>query len=75
LGPPTFEEDQYQYSVITDRFKFTLFVLARNVTEFKQKYDKEVVAKLEEEGFTRFYNKPTETFQGKECLYTESDSE
>ena len=44
-------------------------MLARNVTEFKQNYDAEVLAKLEEEGFSRFYDKPTNTYQGKDCMY------
>ena len=49
--------------------KLDLFVLARNVTEFKQNYDGEVLAKLKEQGFTRFYNKPTDSYQGKDCMY------
>ena len=49
--------------------KLDLFVLARNITEFKQNYDGEVLAKLKEQGFTRFYNKPTDSYQGKDCMY------
>jgi len=44
-------------------------VLARDVAEFKLKYDDEVTAKLKEQGFTKFYNKPTETYQGSDCMY------
>ena len=69
LGPPTFLGNYYQYSVVTGPGKYGLFVLARNVTEFKQNYDAEVLAKLEEEGFSRFYDKPTNTYQGKDCMY------
>jgi len=74
LGPPTFYDDQYQYAVVSNRFKFSLFVLARNVTEFKLEYDDEVTAKLKEQGFTKFYNKPTETYQGDDCMYIEEQA-
>ena len=70
LGPATFQENQYQYPVVTDPLKLSLFVLARNVTKFKQKYDSEVVTKVKQQGFTKFYNKPTDIYQGKDCMYT-----
>ena len=69
LGPTTFNRSYYQYSVITGPLKEYLFVLARNVTEFKQNYDNEVLAELKEQGFTKFYNKPTEMYQGNDCKY------
>ena len=69
LGPPTFKGNYYQYSVVSDPRKITLFVLARDITEFKQNYDEEVLAKLKEQGFTKFYNKPTDTYQGNDCKY------
>ena len=60
--------------MVTDPYKFFLFVLARNVTEFKQNYDKEVLTKLKEQGFTRFYNKPKKTYQGPDCNYVRLDT-
>ena len=69
LGPPTFNGTYYQYSVVTDPFSANLFVLARNVTEFKQKYDEDVTTILKQQGFTKFYNKPIETYQGNDCMY------
>ena len=69
LGPATFRGNQYQYSVVTDPLKLTLFVLARDVVEFKQNYDAEVLTKLKEQGFTRFYDKPIDIYQGKDCMY------
>ena len=71
LGPPSFDSDLYQYAVVSNRWKSNLFVLARNVTEFKLQYDDEVTAKLKEQGFTKFYNRPTETYQGSDCMYIE----
>lgn len=69
LGPPTFGEGLYQYSVVTDNLQITLFVLARDVDTFKSQYDEQVRNWLTENGFTRFYNKPVATLQNKECIY------
>ena len=67
LGPPTYQGYYYDYAVVTGGD--SLFVLARNVTEFKMKYDAEVLSKLESQGFTKFYNKPREIYQGTDCVY------
>lgn len=70
LGPQTFGADnQYQYSIITDRFKITMFVLARDPEGFSKAYDEEVKDFLSSNGFTHFYNKPIATLQSKECKY------
>lgn len=54
---------------MTDSSDLNLFVLARNVTEFKLTYETEVLAELESQGFTKFYNKPIEIYQGTDCVY------
>ena len=69
MGPPTFNGSYYQYSVVSDPLILDLFVLARNVTEFKQNYEEKVLTKLKEQGFTKSYNKPTVTYQGSDCMY------
>ena len=69
LGPPTYKGYFYQFAVVTDKSDLNLFVLARNVTEFKQKYEVEVLTKLKKQGLTRFYNKPSEIYQGTDCVY------
>ena len=69
LGPPTYQGYYYEYAVVTDSSDTNLFVLARNVTEFKMKYDAEILSKLESQGFTKFYNKPREIYQGTDCAY------
>ena len=71
LGPPTYEGNFYQYAVVTDSSDISLFVLARNVTEFKLNYDAEVLSKLESQGFTKFYNRPRDIYQGDDCVYIE----
>ena len=69
LGPATYTGGLYQYSVVSDYLRYSLFVLARNVTEFKMMYEEQVLAKLKEQGFTKFFDKPKETYQGKDCVY------
>jgi lipocalin len=66
LGPV--EKDEYQYSIVSDPFKLTLFVLARNVTKFMDKYNRNVTDYLTEEGFTDLWNSPIVTPQ-EGCEY------
>ena len=54
LGPATFNETLYQYSVVTDPDKLQLFVLARNVTGFMIDYAKKVHMYLQYQGLTNF---------------------
>lgn len=56
LGPII--SDQYQYAIVSDNFKLSLFVLARNVSEYYSEYDTIVRSSLKEYGFTKEYNKP-----------------
>jgi len=69
LGPPTFKGNFYQYAVVTDNSNLNLFVLARNVTEFQQSYEEEVLGKLKEQGFTHIYNEPRKIYQETDCVY------
>lgn len=70
LGPATYgPEGQYQYSVVTDNLKATLFVLARDVDVFQRDYEQEVLAFLTEQGFTSALNKPIKTLHNDQCLY------
>ena len=61
LGPVV--HDRYQYSIVSDLFKLTLFVLARNASEFLNVYDEEVRTYLLQQGFTTFVNTPIPTQQ------------
>ncbi|XP_065898434.1 uncharacterized protein [Dysidea avara] len=69
LGPPTYKGNFYEYSVVADKSNLDLFVLARNVTQFREKYETTVLSKLEQQGFTKFYNKPSKLYQGDDCQY------
>ena len=66
LGPV--ENNMYQYSIVSDDKKLSLFVLARNVSEFYEKYDTTVLNKLDTLGFNTFINKPIPTNQDN-CSY------
>ena len=66
MGP--IENNMYQYSIVSDDKKISLFVLARNVSEFYEKYDTTVLNKLDTLGFNTFINKPIPTKQDN-CSY------
>jgi len=67
LGPVV--NGQYQYSIVSDPLKLGLYVLVRDVDEFKAKWQSEVLAYLTSEGFTHGFDKPELTVQGGDCLY------
>ena len=69
LGPATFNETLYQYSVVTDPEQMQLIVLARNITGFFIDYAEKVRLHLQYQGFTKYYNKPIVTYQGNDCKY------
>jgi lipocalin len=66
LGPIV--NNQYDYSIVSDNNRISLFVLTRDVERFKETYDKEVKNRLNELGFTNQINKPKEMSQ-ENCDY------
>ncbi|KAK7112968.1 apolipoprotein D-like [Littorina saxatilis] len=71
LGPDNYGPNGlYQYSVVTDNLKATLFVLARNVTTFYSDYNDEVMAFLKEQGFNSVLNEPIKTVHDDQCVYS-----
>lgn len=68
LGPATYNGSLYEYSIVSDPFKLTLFVLARNLTSFAEQWQQGVLERLEQLGFTNFLNKPIPTVQDN-CTY------
>jgi lipocalin len=67
LGPVIGGE--YQYSVVSDPFKLTLFVLARNLTLFAGEWVSGVLQRLADAGYTRVLNTPIATIQ-EGCNYS-----
>jgi apolipoprotein D and lipocalin family protein len=70
LGPATYNGSLYEYAVVSDPFKLTLFVLARNLTTFAEEWEAGVLQRLNTAGFTGFLNTPIATKQGG-CTYWE----
>lgn len=66
LGPVV--GGQYEYSIVSDPVKLTLFVLARNVTQFFDTYNEPVLEYLSDQGFTGLINSPVVTPQER-CIY------
>jgi apolipoprotein D and lipocalin family protein len=63
LGPIGMTDGLYRYSIVSDPLKATLFVLARNVTEFYAQWNVTVRGILAELGFTGVLNSPLTTVQ------------
>lgn len=65
------EEGQWQYpwAIVSVPFQTSLFILARDISEFKEKYEAEVLALVHDMGFKHFYNKPIETVHPEDCTY------
>jgi hypothetical protein len=74
LGPMTHGPlGLYEYAVVTDPFELTLFVLARDVNTFFEKYNRTVFETLEADGFINVVNKPRLTNQAGCAEYSETD--
>ncbi len=56
LGPIV--DNLYDYAIVSDNLKMSLFVLVRDVKRFYKDYDIDVLKSLSEFGFTKIYNKP-----------------
>jgi len=63
------ENGQYAYSIVSDPSGISLYVLARDPVVFADKYETEVLAMLEERGFTGALTTPVVTYQGADCAY------
>ena len=73
LGPVV--NDAYDYAIVSDDKRLSLFVLARNVTEFLDLYNDNVTNSLIELGFTKKINKPVLIEQYTTCVYSDDDEE
>lgn len=68
LGPVVGGE--YQYSVVSDDFKLSLFVLTRDVKVFKAQYQTEIREYLQEMGYDGLLDNATVVPQGPQCQYS-----
>ena len=63
LGPMTYNGSMYEWSIVSDPLKATLFVLARNVTTFYERWNTNVSYILKTLGFNGLFNTPLLTKQ------------
>jgi lipocalin len=68
LGPENYNGTEYEYSIVSDPLKLTLFVLTRNISRFQQYWETNVLNYLKEQNFTGFLNTPIPTVQDG-CIY------
>lgn len=61
LGPII--NNLYDYAIVSDNFRLSLFVLARNIDRFFDLYNENVLESLKEFGFTNKLNEPLESDQ------------
>lgn len=61
LGPIV--NDLYDYAIVSDNLRLSLFVLARNVTSFFNLYNEQVLNSLENFGFSGKINSPIKVDQ------------
>jgi len=69
LGPVN-DNNMYDYAIVTDNLGLTLYVLGRDVEEFIEKYDSDVLTKLNELGFNGKVKEPVSTYQDTDCEYS-----
>lgn len=68
VGPATFNGTQYEYSIVSDPGQWSLFVLARNVSDFNVRFRIQVLAYLQVNGWNQTWNAPIEVPQAG-CTY------
>jgi len=67
LGPIV--DGQYDYALVSEPKKISLYVLTRDVARFHEQHEASVLQQLEQLGFTSALNKPLATRQDDQCNY------
>jgi len=67
LGPVN-KENKYDWSIVSDNVSQFLFVLARNIDDFNEKYKAQVLNMVKELGFTG-RKEAMPTYQNNDCVY------
>lgn len=70
LGPKAYgSKELYDYSIVSEPTKRSLFVLARDMKRFAEKYAKEVWNFLVSQGFNTIENPIVKSYEGSDCIY------
>jgi lipocalin len=70
LGPIV--DGHYDYALVSEPKKNSLYVLTRDVSRFREQHEASVLQRLEELGFTSALNKPLATRQDDQCKYSDT---
>ena len=65
-------QTQYPYAIVSVPFQTSLFILARDVDEFRLMYKDVVLQLVKDMGYTYFFNIPIETYHSAACNYPPS---
>ena len=65
------DRELYSYSLVTDAQRLNLFVIVRDVAEFEDEFEQEVLEFLDENGFNTPINSPVKLFHSDECQYAD----
>lgn len=70
VGPVNETTDgTYPWAIVSSPFLTTLFILARDVEQFRSTYQTTVLDLAKSQGFSSVFNRPLETFQSSICQY------
>jgi lipocalin len=72
VGPealPVTAPGEYPWAILSDDTGSQLFVLARDVSEFRAKYQSSVLQRVAQLGFTSESTKPIAIEQGTQCKH------
>ena len=67
----TEERDLYYYSLVSDSRRLSLFVIVRDVQEFRAEFEEEALNFLYENGFDNPISRPIELYHGDDCVYAD----
>jgi lipocalin len=65
--------EQYSYSLVSESSGSSLSVLVRDVAEFEELYEEDVMEWLNANGFDTPQNNPVAVYHGEDCLYPEEE--
>lgn len=75
VGPIDPVSKKYTWSVVSTPLKTDLFILARDVSAFRENDQALVLDLVRSKGFTKIWNSPIESYQSSDCDYSFSPPE
>ncbi len=70
LGDPAADTNYlYPWAIVATPYRTSLYILARDVTQFRTVYQDQVLLLAKQQGFDKPFNSPLETYQDTDCDY------